>query len=281
MIRAVRPRSLMTAIVVAALAAAAPAYAQGRSGSAPGKLKKPKPPSSSSLPGASSAAGGTSPLSTVTGASPLSWLDDASVLEPGSVLLTLSGMRWSGGEASEVYLPVIDASLGVTRRVQIGATIPRIAGAGDGTTPVARLGTSYFSAKVALLPDSDVKLAISPLVEVLGTSAAQSLPAGESRYQFGLPVSIEAERGPARLFAAAGFFTRGAWFTGGGAGFILPDPPTRCLRIDRPYDRDRRGRRRRHDRRRRRGALLRSRRRREEVGRGKQEQRPQQASAVA
>src|SRR6185436_13110876 len=115
---------------------------------APGKNKKPKPPSSSSLPGATAASAGGSPLSTVTGASPLSWLDDASVLEPGSVLLTLSGMRWSGGGASEVYLPVVDASFGLTRRVQASVSVPRVAG--DDAGAGGRLGTSYFSAKVSL-----------------------------------------------------------------------------------------------------------------------------------
>ncbi|HXV10657.1 MAG TPA: hypothetical protein VD839_07620, partial [Burkholderiales bacterium] len=109
---------------------------------------------------------------------------------------------------------------GLTKRVQVSATVPRVAGSpapGAG----AGLGTSYFSAKVVILPESDVKLAVSPLVEALGTSAALWLPAGESRYQFGLPISIEAGLGAARLFGAAGFFSRGAWFAGGGAGFQL------------------------------------------------------------
>ncbi len=217
----VRRLLLVTVSVIVTLAVAAQTHAQGHSGSAPGKNKKPKPPSSSSLPGASSAAAGASPLSTVTGASPLSWLDDASVLEPGAVLLTVSGMRWSGGGVSEVYLPAVDASFGLTKRLQVSASMPHVAGSADGTGTVGGLGTSYFSGKVALLPDSNVKLAVSPLLEVLGTGAAQSLPAGESRYQFGLPVSIEVGRGQTRLFGAGGFFTRGAWFAGGGAGFQL------------------------------------------------------------
>jgi hypothetical protein len=219
---AVRRLSLVTVSVMVALAVAVSAAAQGKSGSAPGhnKNKKSTPPSSSSLPGATSAAATASPLSTVTGASPLSWLDDASLLEPGSVLLTISGMRWSGADASEVDIPVVDLSFGLTKRVQLSASVPRVAGSAD-TGAVSGLGTSYFSGKIALFPDSPVKLAVSPLFEVLGTSAAQSLPEGESRYQFGLPVSIDYGRGPARLFGAAGFFTRGAWFAGGGAGFQL------------------------------------------------------------
>jgi hypothetical protein len=58
---------------------------------------------------------------------------------------------------------------------------------------------------------------------VLGTGAVQPLPAGESRYQLGVPVSVEASAGVARLFAAAGSFTRGGWFAGGGVEFPLTD----------------------------------------------------------
>jgi len=36
--------------------------------------------------------------------------------------------------------------------------------------------------------------------------------------QFGLPVSLEVSQGAARVFASTGFFSRGAWFAGGGAG---------------------------------------------------------------
>ena len=82
---AIRRLWLVTASVIVALAVALPAAAQGKSGSAPGKNKNKKstPPSSSSLPGP------------ITSASPLSWIDDASLLAPGSVALTVSVMRWS------------------------------------------------------------------------------------------------------------------------------------------------------------------------------------------
>ena len=211
---AIRRLGLLTASVIAALAVALPAAAQGHSGSAPGKnkYKKSTPPSSTSLPG---------PTTGASGASPLSWIDDASLLEPGSVALTVSVMRWSGADLSEVDAPIVDAAFGLTKRFQLSATVPRVVGSADGTGPVGGFGTSYFIGKVALLDDSEVKLAVSPLVEILGEGAVQSLPAGESRYQVGLPVSVEVARGPVRMFAATGFFTRGAWFGGGGAGFQL------------------------------------------------------------
>jgi len=205
-----------------ALAVAASATAQGNSGNAPGKNKDKKgnAPSSTSLPPPTSTVTGSSPLSTATGASPLSWVDDASLLEPGSAMLTVSAMRWAGSGISEVDFPIVDAAVGLTKRVQFSATIPRVVGGAD-TGIVGGLGTSYFSAKIALIDDAKVRLAVSPLLEILGTGAVQALPEGDSRYQIGVPFSIDAGSGSVRVFAAAGFFTRGAWFAGGGTGVQL------------------------------------------------------------
>ena len=165
---------------------------------------KSKPPSSSPLPGS---------------ASPLSWVDDASLLAPGTMSLSVSAMRWSGADLSEVDFPIVDASVGITKRVQLSASIPRIVGSADAAGPVGGVGTSYISGKIALLTgQSDVKLAVSPILEILGKGAAQALAPGESRLQLGLPISLEVAQGPARMFAATGFFSRGAWFAGGGAG---------------------------------------------------------------
>ncbi len=211
----------VTAIAIAALAVAVPAAAQGNSANAPGKNKgKGTPPSSSSaLPGPTTVTSSASPLSTATGASPLSWLDDASLLDPGSAMLSLSAVRWSGSGLSELDVPIFDAAFGLTRRVQFSATVPHVVRGAEESGVVGGLGTSYFSTKVALIADSDFKLAVSPLVEVLGSGAVQSLPEGESRYQLGVPVSVDVSAGTARVFAAAGFFTRGAWFAGGGLAF--------------------------------------------------------------
>jgi hypothetical protein len=202
---------LAAGVTVALAAVASPAFAQGKS---QGKGHKGKPPSSSPLPAPS--VGGAAVVST---ASPLAWLDDASVLTPGAMSVGISAARWTGAGVSEVDVPIVDAGLGIAPRVQIGASVPRIAPGPDGSEPVGGLGTSYFSGKVALLTGTAVKLAVSPLVEVLGTSAAQALPAGSSRLQLGLPVSVELERQSARVFASTGFFSRGALFAGGGAGF--------------------------------------------------------------
>src|SRR5438270_9680576 len=141
--------------------------------------RKSKPPSSSPLPGSSSA-------------SPLSWVDDASLLAPGTMSLSVSAMRWSGADLSEVDFPIVDASVGITKRVQLSASIPRIVGSADAAGPVGGVGTSYISSKIALLTgQSDVKLAVSPVVAILGKVAGQALAPGESRLQLGLPISLE------------------------------------------------------------------------------------------
>ena len=210
---AARRLSIVTASAVIALAVAGPARAQGNSnGKGNGNGHKSSPPSSSPLPGQQG---------TISGASPLSWVDDASLLAPGSMSLTISALRWSGADLTEVDAPIVDASVGLTKRFQLGASVPHIVGSADGTGPVGGLGTSYISGKVAILSEPEVKVAVSPVLEILGAGAFQALPAGDSRYQLGLPISLEVAQGPVRIFAATGFFTRGAWFAGGGTGFQL------------------------------------------------------------
>jgi hypothetical protein len=120
---------------------------------------------------------------------------------------------------SEVNFPIVQAAVGLAPRFQLGATVPRIVGSADGTGPVGGIGTSYISSKIAVLTGaSGVKLALSPVIEVLGEGAVQALAPGERRTQFGLPVSMEVGQGPVRVFASTGFFSRGVWFAGGGPG---------------------------------------------------------------
>jgi hypothetical protein len=203
-----RHLSLATASAALLLSVAVPVHAQGKS-DGKGNGHKSSPPSSSPLPSPT-----TGPAA---GASPLAWLDDASLLAPGSMSVTISTMRWSGADLSEVNFPVVEASVGLAPRFQIGANVPHIVGSADGTGPVSGVGTAYISSKIALLTGgSGVKLAVSPVIEVLGEGAVQSLAPGEGRTQFGLPVSVEVGQGPARAFASTGFFSRGVWFAGGG-----------------------------------------------------------------
>ena len=204
--------SLVAAGATLALAVAVPAHGQGNG---KGKDHKSTPPSQSVLP-SPTVSGGAS----ASGAAPLAWIDDASVLPPGMLSLSISAVRWQGADLSEVNFPVVDMAIGLGPRVQLGASIPRIVGAADPTQAIGGVGTSYVSAKIALLNDatSGLKLAVAPTLEILGEAAVRSLISGQRRTQLGLPVMAEVERGSARLFGSAGYFSSGVWFAGGGVG---------------------------------------------------------------
>jgi len=197
--------------VVAVLCASASiASAQGKS---QGKGHKSGAPSSSPLP-----TGAAAPL---VGASPIAWLDDATILPVGSMALTLSAMRWSGSDLSEVDVPIFDAAVAVAPRVQLGVSVPRVVGSSD---IGGGLGTSYISGKIALLNDSSgAKVAVAPMARILGSDAAAALLPGEGRAQFGLPVNAELSSGTTRFYASTGFFTGSVWFVGVGAA-IQPSP---------------------------------------------------------
>jgi hypothetical protein len=215
------------AIAGVALGLAFPADAQAKSN----KGHQSSPPSSSPLP---SLVGGGPPAS---GASLIAWIDDASVLTPGTMALTISTMRWSGTDLSETDVPIVNMSVGVAPRLQLGASIPHIVGSTDGTGPVGGIGTSYVSGKFAILDgrSSGVKLAVTPTIEILGEGAAQALTLGEGRTRFGLPVSVEIVRGSARLFGSTGFFSRGVWFAGGGAGVQVSPRIAMTLSVSRAW----------------------------------------------
>jgi len=193
-----------------ALALAAPVYAQGKSNgksNGNGNGHKSTPPSSSPLPSPTSGP--------AAAASPLVWLDDATLLGPGSASLTLAAARWSGTDLSEVDVPVVAAAVGLAPRLQIGASVPHVLDGAGGAAPIGGVGTSYINAKIAVLTGgSGVKLAVSPVLEVLSESAAQA--SGQDRTHVGLPVSVEFQHDTTRVFGSTGFFTQGVWFAGGG-----------------------------------------------------------------
>lgn len=197
-----------TAAAVLALAVVVPAGAQGK-----GKGPHGNPPGNSPLPSPLVAAPATE------GTVPFAWIDDASMLPPGTMALSVSAMRWQRTDLSEVDVPVVGVSLGLAPRVQLGASIPRVVG-DDTSGVVGGVGTSYVSVKVGVPTGraSMVKLTVAPTVQILGEGALQALASGDGRTQFGLPVSLEIDRGAVRLFGSTGFFTQGVWFAGGGIG---------------------------------------------------------------
>jgi hypothetical protein len=134
-------------------------------------------------------------------------------------------LRWQGVDASEVDAPVIDAAVGVSPRLQVGASAPRIVGSSDPGGVEGGLGTTYVHGKIALFrgPRHGLSVAISPTLEILGASAIAAAPADESRVQWGAPVSAGIDVGSGRIYASTGYFSRGVWFV--GAGTIAPVTP--------------------------------------------------------
>ena len=202
-------RVAVAASVNATLAVACPAYAQGNSQGHGRNARPSRDPLPSPAVGTSSG-----------GAAPFAWLDDASVLEPGSISVAVSMVRWQGPDASEVVAPIVDVAIGLAERLHLTASVPRVPGSAGGVEAGSEIGTSFFSVKVGMFndPKRGVKLSVSPTLEMLGRGVLQSIEPGASRVQVGLPVSAELDRGALRLFAGGGYFTGGVWFSGMGAG---------------------------------------------------------------
>jgi hypothetical protein len=192
--------------VLVALVVAVPSYAQGKSGGKkPGKGPT-LPPSSGTV----SVQPTTSAVLATT--TPFAWLDDASVMEPGNVWIGVSMARWQGSGLSQTSVPVVDTAIGLAPRVQVGASVPRVAGG---------LGTMFFTAKVAVFSDDEraLTVAVGPTLEVLNGA---TLP-GQGRVEWGLPVSAQLDRGNSRIYAGTGYFSPGSWFAGAGIGRTVSD----------------------------------------------------------
>jgi hypothetical protein len=144
-----------------------------------------------------------------------SWLDDASIQDPGRgwVSIGLNVVRTPGYRV--VDLPSIDSGFTVNRRLQVGMSVPYYYANASGD-PVARgFGDVYFNAKYQLrAPSADrAGFALIPMVEVLSVAP----PSGGSRVQWALPASVERQFTRWRAMGSGGYFSRGALF---GAGAI-------------------------------------------------------------
>jgi hypothetical protein len=125
-------------------------------------------------------------------------------------------VRWHGSGLSETIVPIVDAAIGLAPRVQLGASVPRVSGG---------LGTTFFTAKIGVLSDEvrSLHVAVSPTLEVVGGAVSNSLPGGEGRAQWGLPVSVHVDRDNSRFFASSGYFSPGIWHAGGGVSRSVGD----------------------------------------------------------
>jgi hypothetical protein len=208
------------------LVASGPAFAQGRSDSAPGKTKE-KNPASAKEPSRASQSGLASPTTATTSTSAPaasansvayygSWLDDASVVAPGDIWVGLATGYWRGNSNRQIDAPVVSAAVGLTSRVQAGgsASFYHFRDA-DGLSENG-FGTFSVYGKFLITDParaSDViGVAITPLVEL---SRGSETPVG-----WALPVNVEFRRGNARVYGSSGYFSRGSVF-----GTVAADIP--------------------------------------------------------
>ena len=202
----------LTVAAVAALLSAVPAAAQGNgNGNAYGHFKNNGGGAVAAVP---SAAG--SPEIQVSGTGTRnfgSWLDDASVLSPGDTFVSVGIGLWNMPGYREVNVPMVDASVGVGRRVQVSGSMPYFY-ANEPGGPVARgFGTSYLAAKLQLRAarPGHVGFAVTPVLELLTTAPLD----GVSRRGWALPLNIEYQGRGWRTFSSVGYFSRGAIFASG------------------------------------------------------------------
>jgi hypothetical protein len=214
-------KSRLAAVMVSAvvtLAIASPSYAQGKSGGKkPGKGPT-RPPGSGTV--SPQPAGGASGSQSAAGAggigvattTPFAWLDDASVMESGNVWVGVSMARWQGSGLSQTMVPVVDTAIGLTSRVQLGASVPRVAGG---------LGTMFFTTKVAVFSDEAraLQVAVGPTLEIL----TEAMLPGQRRMEWGVPVSAQIDRGSSRFYGGTGYFSPGIWYAGAGIGRAVTD----------------------------------------------------------
>lgn len=190
---------VVLALVFCLIVATGPAFGQGR-----GKQKN-----------AGIASPATSTTSTSAPASSAnaviyygSWLDDASVVEPGDVWISLSTGYWKADASRQVDVPVVSAAVGLNRRMQAGASLP-IYHFRDGTgLSETGVGNISLYGKWVMVDAAKTRhgvgLAVAPLIEMT--------PGVNGSFGWALPVNIEMRTSQMRVYGSAGYFSRGSMF---------------------------------------------------------------------
>jgi hypothetical protein len=139
------------------------------------------------------------------------WLDDASVAEPGGGWATLSLGYYRSDFFHEVDVPVADAGIGLTNRVQAGFSVPVYNVTPIGGVRAHGVGDVYLHSKIQMRDPNTAPngfgYALVPIVEV----SREPLP-GQSKVNWALPVSLELRRAGWRTYGSGGYFSRGSVF---------------------------------------------------------------------
>ena len=217
-----RYRSLPSAIglflfVGLALPGLAEAQGKGRPKAPRGSSPTTTTPTSPSASSSTSTTSAAVPISTYRqfGA----WLDDASAAGPGEGYTSIGVGHWRMLGSTQTNLPMLGVGVGVTDRMQVGASVPFYRASYEGGS-ASGMDDVYLSAKYTLVDPtltlSEFGLAISPTMEVLSAGSP------DGRVHFAVPVSVELRRQPFRVYGSAGLFTRGSFFSGAALEWSAP-----------------------------------------------------------
>ena len=217
-----RGARIIAAAMLCSLLGAALAEAQGR-GNAFGHNKRPSGAAATSSSATDIAVqGGASIAMPETGVRAFgSWLDDATVIEPGSGYVSFSAGYWRMPGFTEFDVPAFDVGVGLGRRLQVGASVP-VYHAREPGGPISRgVGDLVLTAKLQLRDPAasrsrGIGVAVTPMLDV---SSVAPEP-GSSRTSWALPASLEWQSHQWRAYGSVGYFSRGAIFTSGA--FELP-----------------------------------------------------------
>lgn len=146
------------------------------------------------------------------------WLDDATILTRGEGQVAIGVGYWRMAGGSQISIPTLSAAYGVAPRLQLAASVPFYRASFDGLS-MRGLDDVHLSAKIVArdAAGGGVGIAVSPLIEVLSPAWATG-----GRIEWAIPGHIEFRAGAMRVYGSAGYFSRGAVFT--GAGVEWPGP---------------------------------------------------------
>jgi len=203
---------------------AAPVHAQGNGRPKNPKAGTPSPtPSPASSPATTSSVSPTTTVDSFAGAPSYrqfgSWLEDASAPTRGEGYTNIGFGYWRMNGMSQTNVPMLGAGLGVSDRLGVSATVPfyrtNVAGTTARGMDDVYLGASYNLIDPTLTV-SEFGLSVGTVMEVLSTGAT------DGRVHFAIPVALELRRQPFRVYGSAGYFTRGAVFSGGTLEWAAP-----------------------------------------------------------
>jgi hypothetical protein len=149
------------------------------------------------------------------------WLDDASIMGPGSGFVTIGFAYWRGSAFREFDVPMVDSGVAIHDRVQVGMSFPYYYASEPGGPVTRGFGNMYMTTKVQLHDPAShpVGFAVTPMIEVLDTAPLT----GGSRVNWALPANVEFRRDGWRAFGSGGYFSRGALFASGAIEAAFSD----------------------------------------------------------